>query len=332
MALPIHKRYEIVFLSLHPLGPKLSLTAVAKVVKCGKSTVKHWLDRWKESKDLTNLPVSGRSRATTPKQDKQIVTLANQDTFVTTHDIKHRLKKKRVSISHETIRRRLHEAGGKFGPPMSKPLLTEDHMKNRLKWAKDHLSTDWDQVIFSDETTIYLNQVKGRVWNLPGKKKVARTVKHPTKVNVWGCFSSRGFGRIFCFKENLNAKRMCNIYKRALLPTARDQFGPASTSWKLQEDNDPKHTSKLATKWKAENGVQKIDWPSMSPDINPIENVWHLLKMPLRKKKLRNYRSLVAAIHREWKALPVDLAGRLVQTMKNRISEVIENKGDFILH
>jgi transposase len=242
MHVPIHKRYEIIFLSSHPLGPKLSLKAVAKAVKCGKTTVKYWLDQWKKSKDLTDLPLCGRPRATTPKQDKTIVSLANRETFATSRDIQNRLKRKRVDISPRTIQRRFNEAGAKFSPLMFKPLLTEDHRKNRLKWAKDHLSTDWNQVIFSDETTVYLNKAKGRVWNLPGKKKVARTVKHPTKVNVWGCFSSKGFGRIICFKENLNAELMCDIYKRGLLPTASDQFGPDSTSWKLQEDNDPKHT------------------------------------------------------------------------------------------
>ena len=67
--------------------------------------------------------------------------------------------------------------------------------------------------------TVRLNCVKGMVWNLPEKKKVVRTVKHPVKVNVWGCFSSKGFDRIVCFKENLNAELMCDIYKRGLLPT-----------------------------------------------------------------------------------------------------------------
>ena len=52
-----------------------------------------------------------------------------------------------------------------------------------------------------------------------------------------------------------------------------------------------------AKKWREENGVQRIDWPSMSPDINPIENVWHLLKMSLQKRKLTTCRSLKAAIH-----------------------------------
>ena len=40
---------------------------------------------------------------------------------------------------------------------------------------------------------------------------------------------------------------MCDIYKRGLVPTARKQFGLDSTIWELQEDNDPKHTSKTRT-------------------------------------------------------------------------------------
>ena len=100
--------------------------------------------------------------------------------------------------------------------------------------------------------------------------------------------------------------------------------------WKLQEDNDPKHTSKLAAKWKENNTVQKIDWPSISPNRAPIENVSQLLKMKLRKRKLTSYQSLVSAIKGEWKILPLELAIKLVPIMNNRISEVVESHGDFI--
>jgi transposase len=228
------------------LGPQLGATAVSKVVKCDKNTVKYWLARWKETKDLNEFPRSGRERKTTPKQNKKILSLADKELFATSSDIEERLKKKGPKISQRPVRLRLRESRAKYNLPMSKPLLTEGQRKNRLKWAKRHRLTNWDRVIFSDEMTVYLNRLKRLVWNLPGKKKVIRTVKHPVKVNVWGCFSSKGFGRIMCFKQNLNAKLMCDIYKRGLLPTARDQFGRGSTSWTLLEDNDPKHTSKLA--------------------------------------------------------------------------------------
>ena len=66
----------------------------------------------------------------------------------------------------------------------------------------------------------------------------------------------------------------------------------------------------------------------MSPDIAPIENVWQILKMKLRKKN----QSLVLAIKQEWKALPSDLSLNLIPSMKNRVFEVIESHADFILH
>lgn len=83
----MYQRYEIVFLSQHSLGPKLSHTAVANVVHCDVKTVKRWLKRWKQSKDLTDAPRSGRPRGTTAKQHQQVVALVEQQTFVTSRDM-----------------------------------------------------------------------------------------------------------------------------------------------------------------------------------------------------------------------------------------------------
>ena len=67
-------------------------------------------------------------------------------------DIKEDLERKDVVVSESesTIRRRLNEVGAKFSLPMSKPMLTEKHCLNRLKWASvnGNGDTDWDQVIF----------------------------------------------------------------------------------------------------------------------------------------------------------------------------------------
>lgn len=148
MALPLHRRYEIVFLSHHPLGPKLGQKAVAKEVKCDKKAVKYWLDRWNESKDLSDSIRSGRPRATAPKVDQEIVSRASQQTFVTSRAIQNQLKRQHVEISDRTVRRRLSEAGAKFGLPMSKPLLTDQHQENRLTWAHAHVSMGPCQAIF----------------------------------------------------------------------------------------------------------------------------------------------------------------------------------------
>ena len=81
-----------------------------------------------------------------------------------------------------------------------------------------------------------------------------------------------------------------------LPPTARKQYDLDSTILELHEDNDGKHTRKVALNWKASRRVQKLDWPSMLPDLIPIENVWQLVKMKLRQKYLTNCQSLIAEI------------------------------------
>jgi len=84
---------------------------------------------------------------------------------------------------------------------MFKALLIEENRNNRFKWAKGHKCTYWDQVIFSDETTMLLNQVKWRVWNLPDKKKGVRNVKHSEKVNVWIVFRAKALEASFASKR-----------------------------------------------------------------------------------------------------------------------------------
>ena len=78
---------------------------------------------------------------------------------------------------------------------------------------------------------------------------------------------------------------MCKIYKKGLLGSGYEIFGKNNLGWILQEDNDLKHRSKIAKKWKKKHGIIELPWPSMSPNQNPIENVWQLMKMKISKKK-----------------------------------------------
>jgi hypothetical protein len=201
-----------------------------------------------------------------------------------------------------------------------------------LQWAKKHNNFDWNKVVFTDESTFLLNQPTRKVWNFPWKKKIIRTVKHPSKVHVWGCFSASGFGDLVCFQKNLNANFMCTIYERGLLPSVDRLFGVDDDSWILQEDNDPKHRSKKAKNWKTENGINELSWPSMSPDQNPIENIWRIMKIKISKKKIRTINGLKAQLVKEWKALPKELAENLVESMKRRTASLIEANGDYTLY
>ncbi|CAF0792472.1 unnamed protein product [Rotaria sordida] len=303
-------------------------------MKCHKTTVKRWLNRWTQTKDLSNLQKKGRSRVTTSEEDQMIVELVQEDMDegITSEDIQQELRRQGTNISRSTIQNRLLEAGFKFSRPLSKPLLTQQHRRNRLIWAQSMQNYNWNKLIISNETTIRLHAVGKFFWQRPGERKVVRTVKYPLKVNVWGCLSNSGFGRIVCFQHNLTSDFLCNeIYQNALLPTARSHFGRRH-DWVLLEDNDPKHRSRFSIQWKREHHITTLPWPSHSPDANPIENLWPLIKTKVSNQKPKTIKNLTRAIYKEWNDLPPELASKLVWSMKNRVHDLIESESEYILY
>ncbi|CAF0866832.1 unnamed protein product [Rotaria sordida] len=221
----------------------------------------------------------------------------DMDEGITSKDIQQELRRQGTNISRSTIQNRLLEAGFKFSRPLSKPLLTQQHRRNRLIWAQSMQNYNWNKLIISDETTIRLHAVGKFFWQRPGERKVVRTVKYPLKVNVWGCLSNSGFGRIVCFQHNLTSDLLCNeIYQNALLPTARSHFGRRH-NWVLLEDNDPKLPSRFSIQWRQEHHIITLPWPSHSPDANPIENLWSLIKTKVSNQKPKTIKNLKRAIY-----------------------------------
>lgn len=152
------------------------------------------------------------------------------------------------------------------------------------------------------------------------------------KFMQWGCFSKEGFGKLLFFKKNLTGPRLIELYERGLLPTALEQFGENKDDWILMEDNDPKHTSKVAKNWKIANDVNRLPWPSQSPDLNPIENVWGVLKINVAKKKPASIPALIRAVKAEWKGFSLEYAQNLVSSMKCRVRGVIDVEGDHLMY
>ena len=159
----------------------------------------------------------------------------------------------------------------------------------------------------------------------PGARNPVWTIKHPLKLHIWGCFSSKGFGEIFMFTQNLNSDLLCTIYERALLPSAEIWFD----DWILQEDNDPKHMAKKSQKWKVEHNVHRMPWPAQSPDLNPIENVWKVLKGQLRHYHPRTLIGLKRCVSDIWRQFSIEYAKNLVNSMSSRLQACISSNGGF---
>ena len=114
-----------------------------------------------------------------------------------------------------------------------KPLLSVVLMEKRLAWATENVDRDWCNVIFSDEASFWAWVPIKRTLSAAVERFLQRTVKHPIKINVWGCFSQRGFGCLKIFSKNLNAQKMLQIYEHDLLRSAEKMFRANNKDWIL---------------------------------------------------------------------------------------------------
>src|SRR5438128_126561 len=124
----------------------------------------------------------------------------------------------------------------------------------------------------------------------------------------------------------MNAKFYVRILEEQL-PEVEEMMGD---NWRLQQDNDPKHTSRLAKNFLRENVPAVMDWPSNSPDLNPIENLWNYVKRNVEKRKPQNLLDLEMFMVEEWEMIPDEVISNLVGSMRNRCKEIIEVKGERI--
>ena len=87
------------------------------------------------------------------------------------------------------------------------------------------------------------------------------------------------------------------ILEDHLIRNGRKQFGRRC---RLLQDNDPKHNSRIVKKFLDEEVPEVIDWPSNSPDANPIENLCSVIKRRLEKRGPSNLNELNKFLHDEW--------------------------------
>jgi hypothetical protein len=135
-------------------------------------------------------------------------------------------------------------------------------------------------------------------------------------VMSWGCITAKGYGRLYRVDGIMKKKQYCSILEREFLGTLEDHDIDLENIIS-QQDNDPKHTSKLVKEWFVNNGVNVLPWPANSPDMNPIEHVWNKLETqvqcrtpcPTTKDQLWN------ALQEEWENLTSEYLKTLYESM-----------------
>ncbi len=119
---------------------------------------------------------------------------------------------------------------------------------------------------------------------------------------VWGCFAASGPGRLAIIDETMNSVLYPKILKENVRPSVCDL--KLKRTWVMQQDNDPKHTSKSTSEWLKKNKMKVLEWPNQSPDLNQIEMLWHDLKQSIHAWKPSNVAELKQFCKEEWAKIP----------------------------
>ncbi len=129
-----------------------------------------------------------------------------------------------------------------------------------------------------------------------------------------------------CFlKTNVTAPIYQDILEHFMLPSADQLFKDAD--FIFQQDLAPAHTAKSTRSWLNDHGVTVLDWPVNSPDLNPRENLWGIVKRKMSNKRPKNADELKATVKETWASIPPQQCHKLITSMPRRIEAVIKAKG-----
>lgn len=142
---------------------------------------------------------------------------------------------------------------------------------------------------------------------------------------VWGAMAWAGCGNIHFIDGIMNKEVYLDILKDNLHSSARKLR--ISRGLIFQQDGDPKHTSKLVANWFRQKKVTVLEWPAQSPDLNPIEHLWSILKKKVQEQNPSNINNLKEIIKVEWSKIDQKITSNLVESMPRRCQAVINAKG-----
>lgn len=332
------------------MGKKVGLADVDRVkitsmLGNGMSTQEIAKNMNRDHRTIKKYVYSGKTGRKTPKRS-HLRTLSSRDI--------RKLKIEMAKIPHATSKAIFDTAGvpemgktarcetlktlGKVLKPQKQPPLSKHHKTKRVEWALRYMKTDFKNVIFTDECRATLDGPDGWAsgWILNGRQPGVRIRRQQGGGGVMFWAGIKGDVIIGPFKVEpgvkINSASYCEFLNKYLLPWLEDQPLSLWRTMIFQQDNAPAHRSEYTSNWLKNAGFKDervMAWPPNSPDLNPIENLWAIIKRRVycNGRQFTNLKDLWTAIQEVSVSITPSEISNLTSSVDQRLVKILKNNG-----
>ncbi|GFY07860.1 transposable element Tcb2 transposase [Trichonephila clavipes] len=283
-----------------------------------------------------------RPRATTPAEDRFLALSARRRRTTTVPQlVADHFQASGRRISATTLRNhRLHNAGLYARRPVVCVPLNGRQRRNRLCWAREHVSwtqQQWASVLFTDESRFTMESDSGRplIW------REQRTRYHQS--NTVERHSYRGGGILVWAGISLGGHTDLHVFHggtvtglryrdETLDPYVRPYAAAIGNDFILMDDNARPHRARIVEEYLEDHGLERMEWPARSPDLNLIEHLWDYLgrEVAALNPPPRSLHELKQGLLCVWSSLPIPVSDNLINSMGNRCRQCIQVRGGHI--
>ena len=345
---------------IHQLYPGWNARKIAHRIGRSHGFVIKWLKLYQQHGTVSDQPRSGRPSKVSAEAVHHALTAAQLQTCKTSAAIAKQVRDSTgIKLAARTIRSLLRKNGLRHLRPKVVPILRAAQKQRRLKFAKQALRTElvsWRRVMITDSCIFRLGP-RGRPaghWCTQATRGSIGKAKHSHGVHVymgmtwWGVtklmfvtgthkqvskYTNPNTGQLY---TRVGSLEYTDVLEQLFVPEGNRLFqhaGKWANNWQLQQDNAPAHKTKRNLDYIAANvpGGAFLEWPSNSPDLSPIENLWEWMQQQLELKgQCSNTDELKARLIEIRDSITPQQLQPYFTGMRRRMELVIERSGGHI--
>ncbi|GFU47354.1 transposable element Tcb2 transposase [Trichonephila clavipes] len=288
----------------------LSQADAARRLNVSRSVVQRLWDQYQSEDSVSRRPVPGRPRATTPAEDRFLALSARRRRTTTVPQlVADHFQASGRRISATTVRNRLHNAGLYARRPVVCVPLNGRQRRNRLCWAENmFLGRSNNGLLCCSQTS---PDLQWRRWWNPGLGRIS--LGGHTDLHVFHGGTVTGLR----YRDETLDPYVCP-YAAAI-----------GNDFILMDDNSRPHRAQLLREYLEDHGLERMEWPARSPDLNPIEHLWDYLgrEVAALNPPPRSLHELKQGLLCVWSSLPIPVSDNLINSMGNRCRQCIQLGG-----